>query len=89
MIRRKWNPTFNIQKNHEVIVMEVISNMTGNVWKIVVGEGDKVTAGQDVAILESMKMEIPISAEVDGEVEEIIANEGDFVNDGDVILKLK
>ncbi|GGB53279.1 biotin/lipoyl attachment protein [Lentibacillus populi] len=69
--------------------MDVTSNMTGNVWKIVVSNGDKVTAGQEVAILESMKMEIPISAEVYGEVEEIIVNEGDFVNDGDVILKLK
>ncbi|WP_188725555.1 acetyl-CoA carboxylase biotin carboxyl carrier protein subunit [Lentibacillus populi] len=70
-------------------MMDVTSNMTGNVWKIVVSNGDKVTAGQEVAILESMKMEIPISAEVYGEVEEIIVNEGDFVNDGDVILKLK
>ena len=69
--------------------MEVKTNMAGNVWKIIVSEGDQVTAGQDVVILESMKMEIPISAEQDGEVAEIVINEGDFVNDGDVILKLK
>ena len=69
--------------------MDVLTNMAGNVWKINVSKGDKVISGQEVIILESMKMEIPVAAENDGEVEEIIVNEGDFVNDGDVILKLK
>lgn len=69
--------------------MEVLTNMAGNVWKIVVKPGDQVSEGQDVVILESMKMEIPVSSEVTGVVEEIIVNEGDFVNDGDVIIKLK
>ncbi|WP_339237031.1 acetyl-CoA carboxylase biotin carboxyl carrier protein subunit [Oceanobacillus sp. FSL W7-1281] len=69
--------------------MNIIASMAGNVWKITVAEGDKVSAGQDVVILESMKMEIPISADSEGEVEEIIVSEGDFVSDGDVILKLK
>ncbi|HLR67217.1 MAG TPA: acetyl-CoA carboxylase biotin carboxyl carrier protein subunit [Virgibacillus sp.] len=69
--------------------MNVTSNMTGNVWKVVVNNNDEVKTGEDVVILESMKMEIPISVEVDGIVDEIIVNEGDFVNEGDVILKLK
>jgi acetyl-CoA carboxylase biotin carboxyl carrier protein len=69
--------------------MEVLTNMAGNVWKVVVQPGDQVSEGQDVVILESMKMEIPISAEVNGIVDEIIVNEGDFVNDGDVVIKLK
>lgn len=69
--------------------MEVLSNMTGSVWKIDVKEGDKVTVGQDVVILESMKMEIPITCEVDGEVAEITVNEGDFINEGDCVLKLR
>ncbi|AOV09155.1 acetyl-CoA carboxylase biotin carboxyl carrier protein subunit [Sporosarcina ureilytica] len=63
--------------------------MAGNVWKIVVNKGDKVSSGQEVIILESMKMEIPITAKNDGEVAEVIVNEGDFVNDGDVLLKLE
>lgn len=47
----------------------VKASMAGTVWKIVVTEGgEKVAAGQDVAILESMKMEIPIAAEEDGVV---------------------
>ncbi|MFJ7849926.1 acetyl-CoA carboxylase biotin carboxyl carrier protein subunit [Peribacillus sp. NPDC097206] len=69
--------------------MEVLTNMAGNVWKVVVGVGDKVSEGQEVVILESMKMEIPITVESAGVVEEIVINEGDFVNDGDLIIKLK
>ncbi|KOS66482.1 acetyl-CoA carboxylase [Lysinibacillus contaminans] len=69
--------------------MEVVkASMAGTVWKIVVAEGDQVTAGQDVAILESMKMEIPIAAEEGGVVTKIIANEGDFINLDDPILEI-
>lgn len=64
---------------------EVKASMAGNMWKIVVKEGDKVEAGDDVAILESMKMEIPISTEQSGIVKEIQVSEGEFINEGDVI----
>ncbi len=67
----------------------VLANMAGNVWKIVVKEGDQVTAGDDVVILESMKMEIPISAETSGTVKELKVAEGDFVNEGDVLLVIE
>lgn len=69
--------------------MEVLTNMAGNVWKIVVKPGDQVSEGQELVILESMKMEIPVSSEVSGIVDNILVNEGDFVNDGDVIVTLK
>jgi acetyl-CoA carboxylase biotin carboxyl carrier protein len=65
---------------------EVIAVMAGNVWKVLVKVGDQVEEGQDVVILESMKMEIPIVAEFDGTVKEVKLNEGDFVNEGDVIV---
>ncbi|WP_430785719.1 acetyl-CoA carboxylase biotin carboxyl carrier protein subunit [Virgibacillus flavescens] len=64
---------------------EVKASMAGSVWKITVAQGEKVTEGQDVAILESMKMEIPIASESDGTVKEIKVAEGDFVNEGDTI----
>ncbi|RFU70431.1 acetyl-CoA carboxylase biotin carboxyl carrier protein subunit [Peribacillus saganii] len=64
---------------------EVKASMAGSVWKIIVAEGDSVTNGQDIIILESMKMEIPIAAEEDGTVKEIKVAEGDFVNEGDVL----
>ncbi|UOR12585.1 acetyl-CoA carboxylase biotin carboxyl carrier protein subunit [Halobacillus amylolyticus] len=64
---------------------EVKASMAGSVWKIVAKEGEQVKSGEDVAILESMKMEIPIPSEADGTVKELKVAEGDFVNEGDVI----
>lgn len=69
--------------------MEVLANMAGSVWKVNVSVGDTVTAGQDVVILESMKMEIPVEVEQDGEIAEVLVNEGDFINEGDIIARLK
>lgn len=68
---------------------KVLSSMAGNVWKILYKEGDQIQAGEDVVILESMKMEIPIQAEAGGIIKEIKINEGDFVNEGDVLIELE
>lgn len=65
--------------------MEVKASMAGSVWKITVKEGEAVEEGQDIVILESMKMEIPIAAESAGTVKELKVDEGDFVNEGDTI----
>lgn len=64
---------------------EVKASMAGNVWKIVVTAGDSVMDGQDIVILESMKMEIPIAAEQAGVIKAVKVQEGDFVNEGDVL----
>ncbi|NBJ69925.1 MULTISPECIES: acetyl-CoA carboxylase biotin carboxyl carrier protein subunit [Clostridia] len=69
--------------------MEVKATMAGSVWKITVDKGEKVEEGQDVVILESMKMEIPIAAEQSGTIKEFKVQEGDFVNEGDVIAVLE
>lgn len=58
---------------------KVVTNMTGTLWKLLVQVGDIVEEGQDVAILESMKMEIPVAAEASGTVKEINKNEGDVL----------
>jgi len=68
---------------------EVQAIMAGNVWKVLVQEGEEVKAGQDVVILESMKMEIPITAEEDGIVIKIHINEGEFVNESDVLIDVE
>lgn len=68
---------------------EIVASMAGNVWKVLVTEGDEVKAGQDVAILESMKMEIPIAAEEDGIVKKVLIQEGDFVNESAVLVELE
>ncbi|MEX2108110.1 MAG: acetyl-CoA carboxylase biotin carboxyl carrier protein subunit [Solirubrobacterales bacterium] len=65
------------------------AHITGNVWKIEVAVGDKVEDGDTVAILESMKMEIPVEAEDDGTVKEILCEEGQAVSEGDVLVVLE
>lgn len=67
----------------------VTANMAGTLINVLVQVGDTVSAGQDVVVMESMKMEVPLQAEADGKVVEIKANIGDFVNEGDVILILE
>ncbi len=68
---------------------EVTASMAGTVINVLVAAGDPVSAGQDVIVLESMKMEVPIVSEQDGIVSEVKVNVGDFVNEGDVILVLE
>ncbi|MDY0408241.1 acetyl-CoA carboxylase biotin carboxyl carrier protein subunit [Virgibacillus soli] len=67
-------------------MQEIKATMAGSVWKILFKEGEQVGANEDVVILESMKMEIPIATEKAGTVKEIKVAEGDFVNEGDVIV---
>jgi len=61
--------------------------MVANVWKIVVADGDSVSDGDTLVILESMKMEIPVVAEDDGTVTMAVA-EGDVVQEGDLIATI-
>lgn len=46
--------------------IEVESEVTGNVWKVLLAEGASVQAGDVIMILESMKMEIPVEAPAAG-----------------------
>lgn len=68
--------------------MEIKAEMAGNLWKLLVSVGDTVEEGEDVAILESMKMEIPIEADEGGTVKEIKFAEGDFIDEDDVVVVL-
>jgi acetyl-CoA carboxylase biotin carboxyl carrier protein len=63
--------------------------MAGTVLNIFVGNGKQVQIGQEVLMLESMKMEIPIESETEGVVFEVKVNIGDFVNEGDVLIVLE
>jgi acetyl-CoA carboxylase biotin carboxyl carrier protein len=64
---------------------EIRAEMVANVWKIVVAEGDTVSDGDTLVILESMKMEIPVLSEVEGTVSKLAVSEGDVVQQGDLI----
>ncbi|NCO14348.1 MAG: urea carboxylase [Thiomicrospira sp.] len=63
-----------------------LSPITGSVWKIQVKPGDTVEEGDVLAILETMKIEIPIEAESNGVVTEILVNEGDLIQNGQALL---
>lgn len=69
--------------------IEVKTQMTGSVWKITVEVGQEVSEDQEVVILESMKMEIPILAPEDGVIKEIKVKVGDFVSEGDVVILIE
>lgn len=68
---------------------QIVAPMAGTVWKILVEIGDEIKENDEVVIVESMKMEIPIEAEVSGKITEIIIKEGDFVNEGDALITLE
>jgi len=69
-------------------VTEIKASITGSVWKILVKPGQEIEEDDEVVILESMKMEIPIESPDDGTVAEVRINEGDSVKQGDVLVVL-
>ena len=66
----------------------VEAQVIGKIFKIVAKVGDAVEAGDEIVILESMKMEIPVVAPEAGTVASINVKEGDSVEVGDVIATL-
>jgi acetyl-CoA carboxylase biotin carboxyl carrier protein len=70
-------------------VADIEAHITGTVWKIEVAIGDAVAEGDTVAILESMKMEMPVEAEDEGTVKEIVVAEGQAVSEGDTLIVLE
>jgi acetyl-CoA carboxylase biotin carboxyl carrier protein len=66
-------------------VVDVVAEIAANVWQVPVEVGQTVATGDTIAILESMKMEIPVEAPVGGTVAELRIAPDDQVNEGDVI----
>jgi biotin carboxyl carrier protein len=62
--------------------------MVANVIVVEVAVDDEVDAGDTVCLLESMKMEIPVLAEVGGVVSAIKVATGDVVQEGDILVEL-
>ncbi len=61
--------------------------LTGNIFKILVNEGDSVEEGDTVIVLEAMKMETEVKAQRSGTVSRVLIREGDSVNSGDTLLE--
>ncbi|MGI8803084.1 MAG: acetyl-CoA carboxylase biotin carboxyl carrier protein subunit [Solirubrobacteraceae bacterium] len=66
----------------------VEAHITGTVWTIEVAVGDRIEEDQTVAVLESMKMEMPVESEFAGRVTEIVCEEGQAVNEGQTLIVL-
>lgn len=61
------------------------ATIPGSVWKILVKEGDVVTKGQEIAVLESMKMEFPVEASISGIVKKVYIKVSEQVNAGQMV----
>jgi acetyl-CoA carboxylase biotin carboxyl carrier protein len=66
----------------------ITSPMAGTVTRVLVQAGDTVQLGQDVVILESMKMEIAVQADANGTVRGVRVGAGEFVDEGSILLDL-
>ncbi len=69
--------------------VDVKTEITGNIWKIVAQVGDQLSEDDPIIIMESMKMEIPIMASEDGRLTEILVAEGDIVTEGSVVARIE
>lgn len=68
--------------------MLVKSEIAGSVWKIIAAEGADLAADDVIVILESMKMEIPVTAPKAGTLSKLHVAEGDMIGEGQLIATL-
>jgi biotin carboxyl carrier protein len=64
---------------------EVKAELVGNVWKVEARPGDQVQEDDVLVVLESMKMEIPVTTPVAGTVRDVLVKEQDVVKEGQVL----
>jgi acetyl-CoA carboxylase biotin carboxyl carrier protein len=75
-------------RGETALATEILSPTTGVVIEVKVSPGDRVTTDDELVIIESMKMHIPVTAPEDGVVESIRVGEGDQVNEDDLVATL-
>lgn len=68
--------------------VKVLSEVTGSVWKILKKPGESVVEGEEIMLIESMKMEIPVVAEEGGSLAELLVAEGDAVTEGQAVATI-
>lgn len=74
-----------IESGGHAVSAIVKSEITGKIWKIDASVGQSVGQDEQIVVIESMKMEIPVLSPVDGTVREIRVAEGEDVMEGQVI----
>lgn len=68
---------------------QISADMSANVWKVLVSQGDSVEPDQPLMILESMKMEIPVLSEDGGVVQRLHVAEGESVAPGHLLVEIQ
>lgn len=68
---------------------EIRADMVANVIEIYVAQGDQISVGDTIVLLESMKMEIPVISEVAGTIVRLAVTQGDVVQEGDLIVEIE
>ena len=69
--------------------VELLSDVTGSVWKVLKEVGQTVDADEPILLIESMKMEIPLVSEKPGKIISIVVSEGDAVAEGQSIVEVE
>lgn len=69
-------------------VHDIRAEMVANVLSIQVAVGEQVSFGQQLLLLESMKMEIPVLSDTAGSVLEIAVSPGDVIQEGDLLIRV-
>ncbi len=69
-------------------LMKICTEVAGNVWKILVSPGQVVASGDVLAIIESMKMEIPVEAPKAGTISAVLTQEGVAIAEGAGVVEL-
>lgn len=69
--------------------IEIRTDVAGKVWQIETQVGAQVAEGDSIVVLESMKMEIPVTAPHAGTITEIPVAEGDALEEGDIVALLQ
>ncbi len=67
---------------------KITAELAGRLFLINVGIGDTVTSGQDVAVVEAMKMEIPVAAPASGVVKSIMVAVDEMIEEGQLLMTL-
>lgn len=82
--------TKEVKKEERPVTGQIITApMPGNILKLLVKPGDKVSVGQDVLVLEAMKMENNISSEYNGVVRRVFVDEGAIVSAGATMIEVE
>ena len=69
--------------------LEIVSEVTGTVWKVEAQVGQTVTEDDVIMIIESMKMEIPVTSSDAGTVVELLVAEGNTVSEGQHVATIE